>query len=407
MLPSLPKFFQYRRRSFCKRFATFPGDALNGALLRNKWRVILKRQILMLGTALDTRGGISSVARVYEQHGLFERFGIKYIATHCDGSAVRKLWRAVAAMATYAAALLRGPALVHVHVASRASFWRKSPFFLTAFLLKVPAVLHLHGAEFALFYDRECGRVRRSFVRFVFDHCARVIVLSAAWRDWVQRMCGNPNVIAIYNPVLLPAKPPPWEKRRPGTVLFLGRLGRRKGSYDLLDAAARIAARQPALRLLLGGDGELDEVRARAAQLGIADRVDLLGWVRGEYKERLLATAALYVLPSYNEGLPVSVLEAMGAGLPILTTPVGGIPEAVTDGVEGFLVEPGDVAALADRLERLLGDPALAQRMGEAARHKVETAFSANAVIPQVEAVYAGMGLRGTGLPSLANGSTR
>ena len=141
-------------------------------------------------------------------------------------------------------------------------------------------------------------------------------------------------------------------------------------------------------------------MRVRAEELGIADHVELLGWVRGEDKERLLATAVLYVLPSYNEGLPVSVLEAMAAGLPILTTPVGGIPEAVTDGVEGFLVEPGDVRTLADRLERLLADADLARRMGVAARHKVEAAFSANAVVPQLEAMYAAMGLHGDDLQS-------
>jgi len=187
--------------------------------------------------------------------------------------------------------------------------------------------------------------------------------------------------------------------------LFLGRLGQRKGSYDLLNAAALIAATRPDLRLMMGGDGELEGVRERAAELGIADKVDLLGWVRGEEKERLLGDAVLYALPSYNEGLPVSVLEAMAAGLPILGTPVGGIPEALTDGVEGFLVEPGDVPALADRLERLLGDPKLARRMGEAARRKVEAAFSADAVVPQVEAMYVGMGLLGDDRQSLACGS--
>ena len=361
----------------------------------------------MLGTALDTRGGISSVVHVYEQCGFFERFRIRYIATHCDGSALRKLWRAVSALVCYATALIRRPALVHVHVASRASFWRKSPFFLLAFMLRVPAILHLHGAEFAVFYDRECGPLRKGLVSFIFNRCARVVVLSAAWKQWAERMCSNPNVIAIYNPVLMPEKIPPWAHRTRGRVLFLGRLGKRKGSYDLLNAAAQIAPSRPDLQLLLGGDGELAEVGARAAELGLADKVELLGWVQGEDKVRLLATAVLYVLPSYNEGLPVSVLEAMAAGLPILTTPVGGIPEAVTDGVEGFLVEPGDVRALADRLERLLGDPELAKRMGQAARHKVEIAFSANAVVPQVEAMYVGMGLRGQNLQALARGSKR
>ncbi len=360
----------------------------------------------MLGTSLDTRGGISSVVSVYEQHGLFERFRIRYIATHCDGSALRKLWCAIHAMAVYLPALLRRPALVHVHVASRASFWRKSPFFLLAFLFGVPAVLHLHGAEFALFYAKECGPLRKRFVSFVFDHCAKVIVLSAAWKAWAVGMCQNRNVLAIYNPVLTPPRPDESE-RAPGTVLFLGRLGHRKGSYDLLEAAARIIARRPDMHLLLGGDGELAQVRARATELGLADHVELLGWVRGEDKARLLAAATVYLLPSYNEGLPVSVLEAMAAALPIVTTPVGGIPEAVTDGVEGFLVAPGDIGALADRLDQLLGDVQLRRRMGEAARHKVEVAFSASAVLPQLEAMYVGMGLAGSALPSLVSESAR
>jgi glycosyltransferase involved in cell wall biosynthesis len=158
--------------------------------------------------------------------------------------------------------------------------------------------------------------------------------------------------------------------------------------------AGQLLAARPYLRVLLGGDGELELVRARALELGIADHVELLGWVRGEDKERLLAAAVLYVLPSYNEGLPVSVLEAMAAGLPIVSTPVGGIPEAVTDGVEGYLVEPGNVQALADRMDRLLGDQDLAMRMGESARRKVELVFSANAVVPQVEAMYLDLGLK-------------
>lgn len=298
------------------------------------------------------------------------------------------------AVGAYLIALIKRPALVHIHVASRASFWRKFSFFLLAFSLRIPAILHLHGAEFALFYDRECGPVRKRLVRFVFNRCHHVVVLSGAWKAWACQMCTNPNVVRIYNPVLLPSKVTPWKQRKPGTALFLGRLGKRKGSYDLLEATARVAAERPELRLLLGGDGELDEVRARAAELGIADKVELLGWVRGEDKEQLLAMAVLYVLPSYNEGLPVSVLEAMAAGLPILSTPVGGIPEAVADGIEGFLIEPGDVQALAERLNHLLGDPELARRMGECARHKVEIAFSAAAVLPQIEAMYTEMDLR-------------
>lgn len=350
------------------------------------------KSIVMLGTGMDTMGGIASVVRVYEQAGLLRRFGVHYLATHCDGSKWQKLRAMLGAYGQFLRMLLRGRVgLVHVHLASRASFWRKSGFFLLAFAAGVPAILHLHGAEFAQFYERECGPLRRRFVRFVFNRAARVVVLSEGWQRWVQGMSSNPHVEPIYNPVLLPPASA-WEGRSHGAVLSLGRLGARKGSFDLLAAAARVAPQVGALELRLGGDGELEAVRACAAQLGIASHLNLLGWVGGEGKQRQLALASLYALPSYNEGLPMSVLEAMAAGLPVLATPVGGIPEAVADGVEGFLVAPGDVDALAARLGQLLRDGELARRMGAAARRKVETTFCSDAVLPRVERLYRDFG---------------
>ncbi len=361
------------------------GDVSNGKCMT--------KNIVMLGTGFNTMGGISSVVNVYRRAGLFDRFPIVYLPTHCDGGAVAKLKIMMFTLLRYWGLLLGGRVgLLHVHVSSRASFWRKCFFLLPTFALGIPSILHLHGSEFAIFYERECGPWRQRMVRYVFDKASRVVVLSAAWKAWMQGMCSNPRVEAIYNPVMVPEVVAAGEGRTAGTVLFLGRLGKRKGSYDLLDAAARVAAAHPELRLLLGGDGELDQIRERSIELGIGDRVELLGWVRGGDKDRHLASAMIYTLPSYNEGLPMSVLEAMAAGLPILSTPIGGIPEAVTDGVEGFLVEAGDVAALADRLDRLLSEPGLAPRMGAAARLKVERGFSAQAVLPQVERLYAELG---------------
>jgi glycosyltransferase involved in cell wall biosynthesis len=349
------------------------------------------KTIVMLGTGMETMGGISAVVRVYQEAGLLRRYGVRYLATHCDGSRWRKLGAMLRAYAVFAGLLLRGRVgLVHVHLASRASFWRKSGFFLLAMLFRIPAILHLHGGGFAQFYE-QCGPLRRRFVRFVFARSAHVVVLSEGWRQWVRSMCGHPRVEAIYNPVLLPPACS-WEARSRGGVLSLGRLGRQKGSFDLLQAAARVMPQVAALELRLGGDGEHDAVRAQAAQLGIAEHVRLLGWVSGEGKRRQLAQARLFALPSYFEGMPMSVLEAMAAGLPVLATSVGGIPEAVADGVEGFLVPPGDVDALAARLAQLLEDEALARRMGEAARRKVESTFSSDAVLPRVERLYCEMG---------------
>lgn len=352
------------------------------------------KSLVMIGTGFDTMGGISSVVNVYRAGGLFEAFDITYLATHRDGGAIAKLTAMISALLRMLGLLLRGRVgLLHIHVSSRFSFWRKSLFFIPAFLCRVPIVLHLHGSEFAIFYERECGAFRRLIVRFIFNRAARVVVLSATWRDWVRKISSNPHIQAIYNPVMLPPTPPVWEARHAGEVLFLGRLGRRKGTYDLVAAAAMISSKYPQLRLLLGGDGELEQVRDWAFEKNVGDKTKLLGWVSGKNRSDYLSAAQVYCLPSYNEGLPMSVLEAMAAGLPILSTPIGGIPEAVTDGLEGFLVEAGDVENLAKRLGELLEHPDLACSMGAAARLKVMTTFSSEAILPLVAQVYKELGM--------------
>lgn len=343
----------------------------------------------MVGTSLATKGGIASVINVYIDAGLFQRYPIIYLASHCDGNALRKMLVFFQSLLVFSSALIqRRVGLLHVHTASRASFWRKCFYMLLAAVARVPVVLHLHGAEFAVFYANECGPLKRWLIRFVFEHVDRVVVLSSAWQHWVKETFKRSCIRVVHNPVLVPRTPIPWTSRIKDSVLFLGRLGKRKGVYDLVNAAAQVAKTAEDFQLLLGGDGELDRVQALAKQLGIGDRVKLLGWVQGEEKERHLTSSMIFVLPSYHEGLPMSMLEAMAAGLPIISTQIGGIPEAVTDGVEGFLIEPGEIEALADRINRLLNDPDLAQRMGMAARRKVETTFSTNAIFPRLEELY-------------------
>jgi glycosyltransferase involved in cell wall biosynthesis len=349
------------------------------------------KQVVMMGTSPGTRGGVASVVQVYMDAGLFQRFPVQYIATHCDGGAAAKLAIMLRAYARLLRLLVAGKVgLLHVHVASRASFWRKYGLFQLAHRFGIPTILHLHGGEFAMFYEQECGPVRRWLIRRLFDRVSCVVVLSRQWEQWVRGISRNAHIEALYNPVIAGTAAFPWAGRDQASVLTLGRLNQGKGSYDLLSAAATMPA--TALRLLLGGDGEIEQVRRAAGELGLAERLELLGWVGPEAKQRCLARATVYALPSYNEGMPMSVLEAMAAGLPVVTTPVGGVPEAVTDGVEGFLVAPGDVAMLRDRLHRLLSDQALAQAMGAAARRKIESTFSSTVIMPRLEKIYTDLG---------------
>lgn len=160
-------------------------------------------------------------------------------------------------------------------------------------------------------------------------------------------------------------------------VLFIGRLSQVKGMAVLIDAFARVAPQHPDAQLALVGDGpERAALERQVEALGLAARVRFLGFVSQQRVAEELARSDVLVLPSFAEGLPVVLMEAGAAGMPVITTRIAGIPELVEDGVTGFVVPPGDMLSLAERLDQLLGDPDCRARMGAAARARVEEDFA-------------------------------
>lgn len=349
-----------------------------------------KRCIVMLGTAFGTKGGISAVVNVYRAGGLFTRWPIRYLATHREGRTWPKLALAVGSFTRFAGLLLaRRVAALHVHSASRASFWRKSPFLLLAFLSARPVIFHLHGGGFREFFEQDCGPLARTWVRAVFGRAAKVVVLSPRWEVWVRSVTPQAKVRVIPNPA--PAVKAIREKlvNADPILLFLGAILEKKGVFDLLQAVAALGEDYPRLRLVLAGSGPAQtQVIERARALGIASQVEMPGWVDAAGRDAWLAQADVFVLPSHYEGMPMSILEAMAAGLPVIASDVGGIPEMIDQDIEGLLIVPGDVPALIAALEKLLLDVALRESMGRAAQRKVERCYAAERVLEQIDGVY-------------------
>lgn len=349
-----------------------------------------EKAIVLLSTSTRTLGGIAAVIRSYERAGLFARWPVIHMATHRDGTTAQKFVLALRTFIRYVCLLLRGRVLlVHVHSASDASFWRKAAFIMTAFVANRPVIFHLHGGGFMEFYTHRCGPRRRAMVRFILDRSAEIIVLSEVWRRRISEITRNPNIQVIASPVeardLLEID---RSNRSHDVLLFMGRLEPAKGIYDLIDAMAAIRRNHPALRLCLAGEGNREEfIRyARAREVDLV--LDFTGWLTGAAKIRAWSRASVYVLPSYIEGLPMSILEAMAAGLPVVASKVGGIPDVVKDGVNGLLVSAGDVPGLAAALDRVLSDPALRTQFGDMGRQFFEEFFAPRHVIAQVEAAY-------------------
>ena len=357
-------------------------------------------RILMVGTALDGRGGVAAVLSVLRAGGLFEREAVRYVSTHREGGALAKLCQAGAGLgATLAACLLWRPAIVHAHASSGASFVRKSLVLLLARASGCKTIFHLHGGAFCEYALERSGALMRRWIRHTLERSSLVIALSDSWATFLAGFAPKARVAVVPNAVSLPparasaapaslAGPADSDAAIPGRILFLGRLEAAKGTTELLDAVAHLAPHFPQLRLVMGGSGDLEGFRRGAERRGIGARIDLPGWLDAAARDAELARASVFCLPSHAEGLPMAVLEAMAAGKAVVASSVGSIPELVRDGENGLLVPPHDGAALARALARLLEDEGLRSRLGASARKTVEAQYSTQAVCGRLAAIY-------------------
>lgn len=347
-------------------------------------------RLLMLGAGLDVQGGITSVEQLMLDYAP-PQLHILHVPTFVKGSVLRNLRTYLQAMLRLIWALLRRQAdLVHIHFSDRGSTFRKLILAAIVLMFGTPFVLHCHGAAYREFYAQVPAWAKRMIVA-VFSQCAQFIALSESWRDYYAKSFAlTPDQITVLpNPVVLPPTCPNRRDRPVVTFVFLGRIGAHggaldamrsvisfprqdKGAFDLIRGFAALpdVVRDRA-RLILAGNGDVAAAQALIQELGLADAVTVYSWLDADQRDRLLAEADAFVLPSYNEGLPMSMLEAMAWQLPVIVTPVGGIPEVIQSGVNGLLVQPGQQAELVEAMCQLILSETLRLRIGQAARNTV------------------------------------
>ena len=281
-------------------------------------------------------------------------------------------------------------ALLHVHVAARGSVARKACFVLAARALGVPAILHMHGADFEEFVD-ERGTFGRRLVAAVFRAATGVVVLGPRAAAHLEDRLGVSRARIHTLPNAVPAATAPRRAATSTTphLVFLGALTERKGVDTLLAALATPALLRADWRLTLVGNGDRDRWRAEAAALGLAARVAIPGWLPGEEARAMLAQADALILPARQEAMPMVILEAMAAGVAVVATPVGEIAETVLDGTTGLLVPPGDAAALAGAIARLLASPAERAWLGRQGQLRHRAMFDLDTYAGRLATIYA------------------
>lgn len=343
-------------------------------------------RVLMVGPDLSLHGGIVSVVNGYLEGGLPEACdGFEYLGTGVASSTLGKSLAFAGALAHFRKALPEYD-IVHLHISARGSYRRKSIMARIARKAGKRVVLHDHDGEFAKAFE-EGGDAYRRDVRETFGLADRVVVLSEEWRDYfAENVCDPGRIAVVHNGVKVPAQPcSPCSHQ---DVLFLGRLDANKSPDVLLRASREVLARFPETKVVFGGDGEVEKNEALAEELGIADRCEFCGWVTGEEREALFARAAVYCLPSKNEGLPMSVLEAMARGIPTVATAVGGVPRVIEDGASGFLIDVDDVEGLSEKLISLLESAELRTGLGRNARNQIISRFGIGRSVARIEQIY-------------------
>lgn len=344
--------------------------------------------ILMVGVDRSTKGGMWTVVEnVLNNEKFISENRVQYVPTFIVGNSLQKI-----------AFMLKGfrqirrifrteqVDVVHVHMSERGSVYRKGMVMWYARCKGAKVVLHMHGAELEDWYGHLSQR-RQKQVRHIVSCADRVIILGEYWRGFMSELVDDPGKIrVIHNAVPVPRTSLYRPESR--TLLFLGAVSPRKGIYDLLDAMQKINDQlSPDWKLKLYGPNVIGTVEEEIRRRGLTGRAEYCGWLPPQQREAVLARTGVNLLPSRDEGLPMTILEAMAAGIPSVTTRVAAIPEAV-NAENGILLQPGDVDALAESILTICRDPQLRQQKSQACRRRVEEKFSLSQHIASIEAIY-------------------
>lgn len=346
-----------------------------------------KQRVLLVGSSLKVKGGIVSVLKNYVNYEDWNETEIFYVPTHKETNVLGKvIYFLCGILRIIYTCFVKKIDIVHIHVSERGSFFRKALITRICKRLEKKVILHHHGAEFKEFYQQLSDK-KKAYVSKILEMVDLNIVLSNRLIPMITNINEKAKVQVLYNAVHTYSKNP--YNKDANKVLFLGRLGERKGTYDLLEAINNLDSNlDPSVMFYLCGDGEVETVNKKIDELDIRNRIAHVGWVEKDKKEEYMRNSMINVLPSYNEGLPMTILETMAYGIPNIATNIASIPEVITEGETGFMVEPGDIQALTDRLEEVINDNELRLTISQSSYKFISNHFALKQHIKKLERIY-------------------
>lgn len=339
------------------------------------------------------KGGIASVVNGYHGSQLEKDFNIIYVESYQNGNKMIKFLKAIQGYFHFIKVLFFDkPDIVHIHSSFGPSFYRKLPFIYMASWAKLPIINHIHGADFEEFYVKAKEKKKR-LIRKIYRKCDKLVALSEEWKECLSEIVPASHIEIIENYSVLHNETFKERLSRPcnNQVLFLGELGKRKGCYDIPSVVEQVIKVISNVQFILCGSGtDEDEIAIKEIikEKKVESNVIFPGWIRDKKKDEVLRQADVFFLPSYNEGMPMSILDAMGYGLPVVSTNVGGIPKIVHNGENGYCCNAGDVNSMVAGIIELLTDDQKRKKAAEASMNIVQNGYSLEKHIELLEKVY-------------------
>jgi glycosyltransferase involved in cell wall biosynthesis len=351
-------------------------------------------KILMIGPEAGKNNGggvasyIKSIIPILEKENT-----IKRINTMTDLSLSKRVFDFILAIIqTILYSINNKNTIAHIHMASRWSFKRKSLLIKILKFRKIPIILHLHGGEFHIFFEKESSTEIKRKITNTFLACDEVIALSNSWAKWIKENIKHPSVNMIFNGSKDYLIKDDFVSKRENLLLFMGRIGERKGIFDLIESLNTLNTKFYDFKLIIAGDGEITKAKELVSKYKLEDKIIFTGWIGEEQKIELLNKSKIFILPSYNEGMPIGILEAMSAKLPVISTYVGGIPETVIESETGLLFETGDKETLENHILQILNNNDLCDKFSKNSRKRYLDNFSLDSVCNQLNNLYKKLG---------------
>lgn len=349
----------------------------------------MNKTVLMIGLDFSVKGGMTTVIELYKNYGLFEKEAI-FIPSYKKAGRLCPILFFLRFLFLYLHILFfnKSIKIIHIHCSHKGSFFRKTIVLYIAKMFNKKTIFHIHGGQFSVFTKSFPFSLAKSIITklqsYVFKTADRVLVVSDYWYNLYKNECKTLKV--LYNPIKIYERQEKIKQISKVKILFMGKICENKGVYDILKAAKII--KNSNLEILFYGNGEVKKFQKTIKENNITKKIKVKGWINREETEKAYNEGDILLLPSYYESFGLAALEAMTYQLPVIASNTGGIPSLVKDGINGYLIQPGDYKALAEKIDVLTDNPELRQKMGQEGYRIAKEKFDVNIILKQLEEIY-------------------